>query len=65
MSEEDPFRRGRGELEPTSAELDGPNVISTFDAPVRPDAVKAHEAAIRKHLQDRRPDGAPPAAPGT
>jgi hypothetical protein len=30
-------------------------VISTFDTPPHPDAVRAHDAAIRKHLQERKP----------
>jgi hypothetical protein len=53
MTEEDPFE-GAGDMEPTRVPLTGPNVISTFDSPPHPDAVKAHDAAIRKHLQDRR-----------
>jgi hypothetical protein len=60
MTEKDPYRRP-GELEPTKVQLKGPNVTSTFDTPPRPDAVKAHEAAIRKHLRER-PPGDPPAA---
>jgi hypothetical protein len=60
MTEADPFRRPEGGPKPTPVELDGPNVNSTFDAPLRPDALKAHEAAIRKHLQERRPGGDPP-----
>lgn len=60
MTEEDPYRRS-GDLEPTKVQLKGPNVTSTFDSPPRADAVKAHEAAIRKHLRDRRADGSPPA----
>jgi hypothetical protein len=53
MTEEEP-RRGGEELEPTRVPLKGPNVISTFDTPPHPDAVRAHFAAIRKHLRDRR-----------
>jgi hypothetical protein len=53
MTESDPFD-GVGDMEPTRVPLTGPNVISTFDSPPHPDAVKAHDAAIRKHLQDRR-----------
>ncbi len=53
MTEEEPFK-GAEEMEPTRVPLKGPNVISTFDTPPRADAVKAQEAAIRKHLQDRR-----------
>jgi hypothetical protein len=53
MTEAEP-RKGAEEMEPTRVPLKGPNVISTFDTPPHPDAVKAHDAAIRKHLQDRR-----------
>lgn len=53
MTEEDPYERV-GDLEPTKVQLKGPNVSSTFDTPPRPDAFKAQDAAIRKHLQDRR-----------
>jgi hypothetical protein len=59
MTEEEP-RRGGEEMEPTWVPLKGPNVISTFDAPPHPDAVRAHEAAIRRHLRDRRPRKDPP-----
>ena len=54
MTEEQPYRDGE-EIEPTVVPLKGPNVISTFDTPPRPDAVRAQDAAIRKHLQDRKP----------
>jgi hypothetical protein len=56
--EEQPFKAGR-QAPPTTLPLRGPNVISTFDTPPHPSAVKAQDAAIRKHLQDRkpRPDG--------
>ena len=54
MSEEQPSKEP-GELEPTTLALNGPNVISTLDTPPHPDAVKAHDATIRKHLQDRKP----------
>jgi hypothetical protein len=54
MTEEAP-RKGSEELEPTKLPLSGPNVVSTFDTPPSPDAVKVHDAAIRKHLQDRKP----------
>jgi hypothetical protein len=53
MSEDKPFK-GADDMEPTRAPLKGPNVISTLDTPPHPDAVRAHDAAIRKHLQDRR-----------
>jgi hypothetical protein len=59
MTEEEPLK-GAEEMEPTRAPLRGPNVISTFDAPPHPDAVKAHDAAIRKHLRERR---SPPEEP--
>ena len=55
MGEYEPFKRGENELEPTEAHVKGPNVISTLDTPPHPDAVKAHDAAIRRHLRDRRP----------
>jgi hypothetical protein len=55
MSEEQPFKGGE-EFAPTPLSLKGPNVISTFDTPPHPDAVRAQDAAIRKHLQqDRKP----------
>jgi hypothetical protein len=54
MAEDQPLRGGE-EMEPTRVPLKGPNVLSTFDLPPRPDAVKAHEAAMRKHLRDRQP----------
>ena len=53
MTEDEP-RKGGGELEPTRVPLKGPNVISTFDTPPHPDAVRAQDAAIRKHLQNRK-----------
>lgn len=55
MPEEDPFHDAEG-VEPTKVELKGPNVTSTFETPPKPDAVKTHQAAIRKHLRGRRPD---------
>lgn len=61
MTESDPLH-GFGELEPRKLQLRGPNVTSTFDTPLRADALKAQDAAIRKHLQDRRP-GTDPAGP--
>ncbi len=61
MTEEDPFK-GAEDIEPTLVPLTGPNVISTLDTPPSPDAVKAHDAAIRKHLQDRRSQQDPPPA---
>lgn len=62
MTESDPFRRIR-RLAPTKVQLKGPNVITTFDKPLHPQAVKAQLAAIRKHLSARRPgDGPSPPA---
>jgi hypothetical protein len=52
--EDEPFKRAE-DMEPTRVPLKGPNVISTLDTPPHPDAVRAQDAAIRKHLQDRRP----------
>ena len=54
MTEEEPFEPA-GDVKPTKVQLKGPNVISTLDTPPRADAVRTQEAAIRKHLQDRRP----------
>jgi hypothetical protein len=54
MNEEQP-RKGDEDIEPTRLPLKGPNVISTFDTPPHPDAVRAQDAAIRKHLRDRKP----------
>jgi hypothetical protein len=62
-TEDDPFT-GAEDMEPTRVPLKGPNVTSTFDTPPHPDAVKAHDAAIRKHLQDRRARQDPPAQQG-
>lgn len=59
MHEEEPLKGG-DEMEPTKLPLKGPNVISTLDNPPSADAVRAHEAAIRRHLQDRRPPQDPP-----
>ncbi len=53
MTEEEPLK-GAEEMEPTKVPLKGPNVISTLDSPPHPDAVRAHDAAIRKHLQNRK-----------
>jgi hypothetical protein len=54
MNEEQP-RKGDEDIEPTRVPLKGPNVISTFDTPPHPDAVRAQDAAIRKYLRDRKP----------
>jgi hypothetical protein len=59
MTEVDPFQ-GPEDLEPTKVQLKGPNVKSTFDSPPRPAAIRAQEAAIRRHLQRRRSDEDPP-----
>jgi hypothetical protein len=59
MDEEEPLKGG-DEMEPTRLPLKGPNVISTLDTPPSEDAVRAHDASIRKHLQDRRPRQDPP-----
>jgi hypothetical protein len=59
MAEEDPFK-GAEDMEPTRVPLRGPNVINTLDTPPSADAVKAQDAAIRKHLQDRRSQQDPP-----
>jgi hypothetical protein len=59
MTEEEP-RKGGEEMEPTRVPLKGPNVISTLDTPPHPDAVRAQDASIRKHLQNRRPREDPP-----
>ncbi|MGO9487580.1 MAG: hypothetical protein ACLQBB_00960 [Solirubrobacteraceae bacterium] len=62
MAEDEPV--GGGESEPTRVPLRGPNVASTFDTPPRPDAVKVHREAIRRHLRDgsERPPEPPEAA---
>jgi hypothetical protein len=55
MTEDEPFKAAGEEMEPTRVPLKGPNVTSTFDVPPSPDAVKAQDASIRRHLQGRRP----------
>jgi hypothetical protein len=63
MGEYEPFKgREQHKLEPTEAPLKGPNVISTLDTPPHPDAVRAQDAAIRRHLKDRRAQQNPPDA---
>ncbi|HSZ70949.1 MAG TPA: hypothetical protein VK756_11385 [Solirubrobacteraceae bacterium] len=62
MTESDPFEDAREKPRCTKVELRGPNVTSSLDKPPRPDALKAQQAAIRKHLHDcaprrRRPEG--------
>jgi hypothetical protein len=52
MGEYEPFKGRERKLEPTEALLKGPNVVSTLDTPPHPDAVKAQDAAIRRHLKD-------------
>ncbi len=59
MTEDEPYR-GADEMEPTRAPLNGPNVISTLGVPPSPDALRVQEAAIRKHLRDRRSGQNPP-----
>ena len=59
--EEEPFKGARARSSRRRVPLTGPNVISTFDTPPHPDAVKAHDASIRKHLQDRTPAAGPAA----
>jgi hypothetical protein len=59
MTEETPFG-GAEEMEPTKAPLKGPNVTSTLDTPPHPDAVRVHDAAIRRHLQDKGSQPSPP-----
>ena len=61
MTEDEPYE-GSEDMEPTKVPLTGPNVTSTFDTPPSPDAVKAQDASIRKHLQGRRPPQDPPDA---
>lgn len=57
MSESDPFRDAhRQRMQCTPHSLRGPNVTSSVDRPPRPDALRAQRAAIRKHLDERRPD---------
>ncbi len=60
MTERNPFEDDRKQPERTTVNLSAPNVISTFDTPPRPAALKAQKAAIRKHLHERRSDGQPP-----
>ncbi|HYM54928.1 MAG TPA: hypothetical protein VES97_06165 [Solirubrobacteraceae bacterium] len=59
MGEDDPFK-GAEDIEPTRVPLKGPNVNSTFDTPPSPDAVRAQDAAIRKHLKGRQAGQRPP-----
>jgi hypothetical protein len=64
MTEHDPFEDAREKLECTKVQLRGPNVMSSFDVPLRPAALKVQKAVIRKHLHERRagrdrPDGSP------
>jgi hypothetical protein len=62
MIEDEPFECAT-EMEPTRVELKGPNVVSTFDIPPRADAVRTQQAAIRKHLEGRRPRSDSPDGP--
>jgi hypothetical protein len=59
MTEEEPFK-GAEDMEPTRVALKGPNMLNTLDSPPRPHAVKAQDAAMRKHLQDHRSQQHPP-----
>jgi hypothetical protein len=59
MTEESPFN-GPDDMEPTKLPLKGPNVISTFDSPPHPDAIKVHDAAMRRHIKASRPRREPP-----
>ena len=52
MTEEQPFS-AHEEIEPTKVSVRGPNVLNTLDAPPKPDAVRAQDAAVRKHLKGR------------
>jgi hypothetical protein len=49
MPEEDPFKDA--DMEPTKVPLKGPNVKSTLDTPPSPDALRAQDAVVRKHLK--------------
>jgi len=62
MSEYEPFKGREQKLEPTEMPLKAPNVISTLDTPPHPDAVRAQDAAIRRHLEDRQSPQDPPDA---
>ena len=54
MTEDEPFKSAE-DMEPTKVPSKGPNVLNTLDTPPHPDAVRVHDAAIRKHLRDRKP----------
>jgi hypothetical protein len=65
MTESDPFEHVRQKPQFKTVELRGPNVTCSFDRPLRPDALRVQQAAIRKHLdgrgrrsRDDRPRGA-------
>jgi hypothetical protein len=53
MTEDEPFK-GDEEIELTRVSLKGPNVFSTLDAPPSPDALKAQQDAVRRHLKRGR-----------
>ena len=55
MGEYEPLEGSDRRLEPTEAPLKGPNVNTTLDTEPHPDAVKAQDAAIRRHLRGQRP----------
>ena len=61
MDEDEPLKGGE-DMEPTRVPLKGPNVSSTFDVPPRPDALRAHLQAIRRHLRIAHPRQDPPDA---
>ena len=60
MTESDPFEHARQKPQFKTVELRGPNVTCSFDRPPRPDALRVQQAAIRKHLDGRRPRGEGP-----
>jgi hypothetical protein len=57
MTENDPFEDAREKLRSTKVELRGPNVTSSVDRPLHPDALRIQRAAIRKYLDDHGPRG--------
>ncbi len=62
MGEYEPLEGPERKLEATEMPLKAPNVISTLDTPPHPDAVKAQDAAIRRHLKHPQGPQAPPEA---
>ncbi|HEY2767637.1 MAG TPA: hypothetical protein VGI76_05235 [Solirubrobacteraceae bacterium] len=55
MTESDPFEHAREKPQFKTVELRGPNVTSSIDRPLRADALRVQQAAIRKHLHEREP----------